>query len=63
MRSGADAAAPAAAIHRASRTSAGGAPAVRATAPITAAAPAAPPTKKYAGISQVQTGALRRGRP
>ena len=35
----------------------------RATAPTTAAAPAAPPTKKYAGTSHVQTGGFRSGRP
>ncbi len=53
---------PIAAIHRASRTSPGSAPAARATAATTAEAPAVPPTKKYAGISHVQTGAFSSGR-
>jgi hypothetical protein len=47
ISSGDETAAPAAAIQRASRTSCASRPRVkRATAPITAAAPAAPPAKK-----------------
>ena len=56
MSSAGEIAAPAAATQRASRTSAASAPASAPTPAITAATPATPPTKKYAGISQVQTG-------
>jgi hypothetical protein len=54
MRSGGEETAPSTAIQRASCTSALLLPESLAAAPITAAAPAAPPTTKYVGISQVQ---------
>jgi hypothetical protein len=63
ISSGGDATALAAAIHRACRTRSGSPPRRCATAAITAAAPDAPPTKKYAGTSQVQTGGFKAGRP
>jgi hypothetical protein len=62
IRSGGDANPPNAAIHRALETSSCGAPLARATAPMTAAAPAVPPTKKYAGISHVHTGGFKTGK-
>src|SRR5437660_570127 len=55
-------AAPAAAATRALRASRR-CPARSAARPRTAEAPARPPTKKYTGTSQVQTGRLRTGRP
>ena len=63
MRSGVEIFAATAAAQRASRTSFGSAPLMRAIAPITAAAPPIPPTKKYVGISHVQTGSLITGCP
>src|SRR3954468_23260970 len=57
----ADAGPPAAASHRASRARVPSDSVRSAIAPITAAAPAAPPTKKYVGTSHVHTGAFSSG--
>src|SRR5215472_1770825 len=54
----ADAGPPAAATHLASRARVSCVPAHSATLAMTAAPPAAPPTKKYSGTSQVHTGAF-----
>ena len=63
MSSTGDKAAPASAIHRASRANDGSLPARPAAAATSADAPAAPPTNRYAGTSHVHTGGFSSGRP
>ena len=63
INSAGEATPPTAAIHRASRTRRAIPARSRAADAMTAAAPAAPPTKRYEGISHVQTGAFSAGSP